>query len=171
MEKILSGSGSHALLRSGFTASVEKAAPSQSVESTEKVIPSLTSGSDLSIDPTTARMLPSLGFSSLEELERVLALEKALPRGDPVIAYSSLDLLQDLCARPALCAELSQKVRADSLETIEAAARTYDKKATDALLATSKEAMACMRSQLAPHKTDTGLSYVALQQRSVNKDG
>ena len=148
MEKILSGSGSHALLRSGFTASVEKAAPSQSVESTEKVIPSLTSGSGLSIDPTTARMLPSLGFSSLEELERVLALEKALPRGDPVITYSSLDLLQDLCARPALCAELSRKVRTDSLEIIEEAARTFDKKAEDTMLVTSNEAMVCMRNQL-----------------------
>ena len=149
MEKILSGSGSHALLRSGFTASVEKAAHSQSVESTEKVIPSLTSGSGLSIDPTTARALPSLGFSSLEELERVLALEKALPRGDPVIAYSSLDLLQDLCARPALCAELSRKVRTDSLEIIEEAARTFDKKAEDTMLVTSNEAMVCMRDQLA----------------------
>jgi len=29
----------------------------------------------------TTHMLPPLGFSSLEELERVLALEKALPRG------------------------------------------------------------------------------------------
>jgi len=147
MEKILSGRESHALLRSGFTASVEKAAPSQSVESTEKVIPSLTSGSDLSIDPATARMLPSLGFSSLEELERVLALEKALPRGDPVIAYSSLDLLQDLCARPALCAELSRKVRTDSLEIIEEAARTFDKTAEDTMLVTSNEAMVCMRVQ------------------------